>query len=48
MSGILILSYRLTEVTNSYVLPFFNVKELFISPQPDVRLRWGLLQNATF
>ena len=36
MSGIMILSYRLKEVINSYVLHFFEIKELFISPEPDV------------
>ena len=27
---------------------FLSFKELFISPQPDVRLRWGLDQNVAF
>ena len=26
----------------------FEVKELFISLEPDVRLRWGLDQNVAF
>ena len=26
----------------------FEFKELFISLQPDVRLRWGLDQNVAF
>ena len=39
MLGILILSYRLTEVTNSYVLHYFLTLKMFISRQPDVRLR---------
>ena len=48
MSEILILNYRLKEVINSYILHFFEVKELFISLEPDVRLRWGLDQNVAF
>ena len=27
---------------------FFEVKELFISPEPDVWLRWDLDQNVAF
>ena len=27
---------------------FFEIKELFISLQPDVQLRWGLDQNVAF
>ena len=27
---------------------FLNIKELFISLQPDVRLRWGLNQDVAF
>ena len=33
------------EVTNSYVLHCFDFKELFISLQIDVQMRWGLYQN---
>ena len=47
MSGILILSYRLKEVINSFVL-HSEFKEFFISLQPDVPLRWGLDQNVAF
>ena len=36
MSLILILSYRLKEMINSYFLHCFEFKELFISLQPDV------------
>ena len=36
MSELLILSYRLKEVINSYVYIVFEFKELFISLQPDV------------
>ena len=32
----MILNYRLKEVINSYVLHSFEVKELFISREPDV------------
>ena len=40
MSVILILSYKLKEVTNLYVFTLVrNFKELFISLQPEVRLR---------
>ena len=46
MSGILILSCRLKEVINSYVYFVFEVKELFISLEPDVWLRWDLDQNV--
>ena len=47
--GILIFGYRLKEVTNSYVLYIvLEPKELFISLQPDVRLRWGLDENVAF
>ena len=49
MSGILILSYRLKEVTNSCFTLFFNIKELlFISLQSDVQLRWDLDQDVAF
>ena len=48
MSGILILSYRLKEVINSYVYIVFEFKEIFISLQQDVRLRWGFDQNVAF
>ena len=39
---------RLKEVINSYVLHCFEFKELFISLQPDVQLRWGLDQTVAF
>ena len=48
MSVILILSYRLKKVINSYVLHCFEFKEMFISLQPDVCLRWDLDQNVAF
>ena len=48
MSGILILSYRLKEVRNSYVLHCFEFQKLFIVPQLDIRLTWGLDQNVAF
>ena len=48
MLGILILSYRLKEVTNSYVLHFSELQRMFISLQPDVQLKEGLDQNIAF
>ena len=48
MSAILILSYRLKEVTNSYVLHYFWTSKMFISLHPDVWLRWDLNQNVAF
>ena len=44
----LILSYRPKEELNSYVLQCFLIKGIVKSLQPDVRLRWGLDQNAAF
>ena len=46
MSGILILSYRLKKVT-CFTL-FFDLIDFALSPQPDVRLRYGLDQNVAF
>ena len=48
MLGISILSYRLRKVKNSCFTLFLNFRELFISPQPDIRLRWNLDQNVAF
>ena len=48
MSGILILSYRHKEVTNSYVFYCLKLQRIFESWLPDVRLRWGLDQNVAF
>ena len=47
MSGILILSYRLKEVNKILIFYIvFEFKEMFVSLQLDVRLRWGLDQNV--
>ena len=48
MSEILILSYKLKEDKFLHFTLFLNFKELFISPQPFARLRFGLDQNAVF
>ena len=48
ISGVLILYYRLREVTSSYVLHcFLNLTE-FLQPQPDVRLRWVWIKMQHF
>ena len=46
MSEILILSYKLKDDKFLRFAMFLSFKELFISPQPYVRLRFGLDQNA--
>ena len=48
MSRTLILSYRLEEVTILMFYIVLNFKECIISPQPDVQLRWNLVQNIVF
>ena len=48
MSLILILSYRLEQMTYSYVLLCLKFKELLISLEPDVGLQWGMNQNVGF
>ena len=48
MSETLILSLSLKkwQILMFYIV--LNFKELFMSPQPDVRLIWGLDQNVAF
>ena len=48
MSEILILIYGHKGVTNSYVFIVLKLQRMFVSPQPDVLLRWGLDQNVAF
>ena len=48
MSGILILSYRLKEVTILMFFIVFKLQRMFVSLQPDVRLRWGLDHTVAF
>ena len=48
MSGILIVSQRLLTGDKFLYLNCFEFKELFISLQPDARLRWGVDQNVAF
>ena len=48
MSGILILSYRLKQMTIPMFYIVLKFKDLLISLEPDFGFKWGMDQNVGF